>query len=136
MRKHAYIRKVWIPATLARLLRSWKDSQDKLKEILGDENYDNNLVIALENGRPCEDRVIGNAFNRLKKKADLPDVVFHSLRHSSTTYKLKLRGVEQSLRSESVQQPGMDAVQLLLQLQANSELAAVLKGLLNTNLFG
>jgi hypothetical protein len=35
-----------------------------------------------------------------------------------------------------VQQPGMDAVQLLLQLQANPELAAVLKGLLNTNLFG
>ena len=37
-----------------------------------------------------QDRVIGNAFNRLKKNADLPDVVFHSLRHSSTTYKLKL----------------------------------------------
>ena len=44
------------------------------------------LLIALENGPPCEDRVIGNAFNRLKKKADLPDVGFHSLRHSSTTY--------------------------------------------------
>ena len=26
----------------------------------------------------------------LKKKANLPNVVFHSLRHSSTTYKLKL----------------------------------------------
>ena len=51
---------------------------------------DYNLVIALDNGRPCEDRVLGNAFNRLKKNYDLPDVVFHSLRHSSTTYKLKL----------------------------------------------
>ncbi len=29
-------------------------------------------------------------FNLLKAKAELPDVVFHSLRHSSTTYKLKL----------------------------------------------
>ena len=174
------IRKVWIPATLAKLLRSWKDSQDKLKAILGDDYYDYNLVITLENGRPCEDRVIGNAFNRLKKKADLPDVVFHSLRHSSTTYKgnikatqgdtghsqpdmvtqvyahildedrkvnaqrfeagfyakPNLRGVEQSQRSETAQQPCLDAVQLLLQLQANPELAAVLKGLLNTNLFG
>ena len=45
-------------------------------------------------------------------------------------------GGEQSLRSETVQQPGVDAVQLLLQLQANPELAAVVKGLLNTNLFG
>jgi len=50
--------------------------------------------------------------------------------------KPNLRGVEQSLRSETAQQPGVDAVQLLLQLQANPELAAVLKGLLNTNLFG
>ena len=29
-------------------------------------------------------------FERLKKSAGLPDVVFHSLRHSSTTYKLKI----------------------------------------------
>lgn len=83
------IRKVWIPKTLAWLLRDWKENQDKLKELLGEEYYDHNLVIALDNGRPCEDRVLGNAFNRLKKNADLPDVVFHSLRHSSTTYKLK-----------------------------------------------
>ncbi len=84
------IRKVWIPATLAKLLRNWKENQEKAKAFFGDAYYDYNLVIALENGRPCEDRVIGNAFNRLKKKANLPDVVFHSLRHSSTTYKLKL----------------------------------------------
>ena len=50
--------------------------------------------------------------------------------------KPNLRGVEQSLRSETAQQLGLDAVQLLLHLQANPELAAVLKGLLNTNLFG
>lgn len=49
-----------------------------------------NLVLAQETGRPCEDRIIGNQFERLKKSANLPDVVFHSLRHSSTTYKLKL----------------------------------------------
>ena len=34
--------------------------------------------------------MIGNQFERLKRSAGLPDVVFHSLRHSSTTYKLKL----------------------------------------------
>ena len=84
------IRKVWIPVTLAKLLRAWKESQDKAKAYLGDAYYDYNLVLTLDNGRPCEDRVIGNAFNRLKRNADLPDVVFHSLRHSSTTYKLKL----------------------------------------------
>ena len=51
---------------------------------------DYNLVVALPNGRPCEETVISNAFRRLKRDANLPNVVFHSLRHSSTTYKLKL----------------------------------------------
>lgn len=34
--------------------------------------------------------MIEKAFSDLKKEAGLPNVVFHSLRHSSTTYKLKL----------------------------------------------
>ena len=84
------IRKVWLPKTLAYILRDWHQKQDKLKEIMGDEYADYNLVLALETGRPCEDKVIGNQFERLKKSANLPNVVFHSLRHSSTTYKLKL----------------------------------------------
>ena len=47
-------------------------------------------MLAQPNGRPCDGRVMEKLFNSLKKEADLPDVVFHSLRHSSTTYKLKL----------------------------------------------
>lgn len=34
--------------------------------------------------------MIEKEFARLKESANLPNVVFHSLRHSSTTYKLKL----------------------------------------------
>lgn len=84
------IRKVWIPKTLALILRDWKEKQDKLREFMGSDYIDYNLVIAQETGRPCEDRIIGNQFDRLKKSCGLPNVVFHSLRHSSTTYKLKL----------------------------------------------
>lgn len=84
------VRKVWMPKTVAYILREWKASQDKQKAFLGDEYLDYGLVIALPNGRPCEETVINNAFRRLKKEANLPNVVFHSLRHSSTTYKLKL----------------------------------------------
>ena len=47
-------------------------------------------MVALPNGRPCENRIIEKEFSLLKEKAGLPNVVFHSLRHSSTTYKLKL----------------------------------------------
>jgi integrase len=84
------IRKVWLPKTLAYILREWKQAQDELKEYLGEEYQDYNLVVALPNGRPCEYRVITKEFEKLKEKAGLPNVVFHSLRHSSTTYKLKL----------------------------------------------
>ncbi len=84
------IRKIWLPKTVAYIIREWKQSQDELKSFLGDEYEDYNLVIALPNGRPCENRVIEKAFLELKDEAELPDVVFHSLRHSSTTYKLKL----------------------------------------------
>ena len=84
------VRKVWMPKTVAYILREWKSSQDRQKEFLGEEYIDHDLVIALPNGRPCEQKVITNAFNRLKRDAELPNVVFHSLRHSSTTYKLKL----------------------------------------------
>ena len=81
---------MWLPKTLAYILLEWKKSQDELKEMLRDEYQDYDLVVALPNGRPCEDRVLLKEFEKLREKAGLPKVVFHSLRHSSTTYKLKL----------------------------------------------
>lgn len=82
------IRKIWIPKTVAYILRHWKECQEKLK--VTDHSYeDHNLVLAQPNGRPCDDRVIEKKFAQLKKQANLPNVVFHSLRHSSATYKLK-----------------------------------------------
>lgn len=84
------VRKIWLPKTVSYILKEWKQSQDELREFLGDEYQDNNLVVAMTNGRPCDSRVMLKEFEKLREKADLPNVVFHSLRHSSTTYKLKL----------------------------------------------
>lgn len=84
------IRKIWLPKTVAYILRDWRKSQLELKGFLGDEYQDFDLVVAQANGRPCEERILEKEFNNLKKNAGLPNVVFHSLRHSSTTYKLKL----------------------------------------------
>ena len=84
------IRRVWLPRTLAYILREWRAAQEKQKILLGPEYEDNGFVVAQANGRPCEHKTIEKAFDRLKQKAELPNVVFHSLRHSSTTYKLKL----------------------------------------------
>jgi integrase len=62
------IRKVWLPKTVAYILKEWKQAQDELKDFLKDEYQDFNLVIALANGRPCEGRVINKAFEELRKK--------------------------------------------------------------------
>lgn len=84
------VRRVWLPTTVANILRKWRERQQRAKEFLGNEYHDFDLVVALDNGEPCENRVLEESFKKLKEKAGLPDVVFHSLRHSSTTYKLTL----------------------------------------------
>ena len=71
-------------------MREFREKQTVVKELLEDEYEDYGLVIPMTNGRPCEERLIAEAFQRLREKAGLPNVVFHSLRHSSATYKLKL----------------------------------------------
>ena len=83
-------RRIWLPETVAKMLVEWKKGQEEMKELLGNEYHDYNLVVCLPNGRPLEGQVISRSFKALIRKNNLPDVVFHSLRHSSTTYKLKL----------------------------------------------
>lgn len=86
------IRKVYLPYSVAKMLVNWKEDQDKLKEALGSEYTDYDLVFAGYYGLPTEASSITTSFHRLIKENDLPRVVFHSLRHSSITYKLKLNG--------------------------------------------
>ena len=57
-----------------------------------EEYTDYNLVFASSCGRPIEGQVINRALKKLIDDNDLPPVVFHSFRHSSITYKLKLNG--------------------------------------------
>ena len=86
------VRKIWLPTTIARLLQKTKRAQEELIELIGEEYHNYNLVVALPNGRPVEERLVAKAFRSLIATHGLPPVVFHSLRHTSTTYKLKLSG--------------------------------------------
>ena len=86
------IRKVFLPKTVAEMLVAWKMEQDAIIQALGKEYMNFNLVIATPVGMPTESSVIRRAMKDLIKENDLPPVVFHSLRHSSITYKLKLTG--------------------------------------------
>lgn len=86
------VRKIFLPKTVARMLVKRKEETEELKQLFGDEYNDYNLVFAHSNGRPMESQIINRALQRLISDHNLPKVVFHSLRHSSITYKLKLNG--------------------------------------------
>lgn len=86
------VRRVYLPKTVAEMLIKRKQDQEELKELIGDEYTEYNLVFTYTNGRPMESSMIERSFAKLIKDNDLPKVVFHSLRHTSITYKLKLNG--------------------------------------------
>ena len=86
------VRKVFLPKAVAEMLVERKKMVDELKELLGDEYRDYDLVFASTQGTPTESNFIDRAFTKLIADNHLPKVVFHSLRHTSTTYKLKLSG--------------------------------------------
>lgn len=85
-------RKVFLPKTVAEMLLKWKLEQDAIIDALGYEYAQYNLVIANSLGMPVESTRIRASMLQLIKEYDLPQVCFHSLRHSSITYKLKLNG--------------------------------------------
>ena len=85
-------RKVFIPRTVAGYLAELKSEQDEIKEALGNEYQDYNLVMATTFGLPIGDSYLRTKMQDIIDKLGLPDVVFHSLRHTSVTYKLKLSG--------------------------------------------
>lgn len=86
------VRKVFLPRAVANMLTEWKQNQDEKIELLGSEYQNFNLVFAGALGLPTEASTINGALRRLIKENDLPPVVFHSFRHASITYKLKLNG--------------------------------------------
>lgn len=86
------VRRIFLPRSVAEMLIRWKAAQDEVKDALGDEYQDFGLVLAGPLGMPTEAGTINAAFRELIEKNGLPKVVFHSLRHSSITYKLKLNG--------------------------------------------
>ena len=86
------VRKIFLPSTVAQMLLERKKQIDEMKELFGDEYFDYNLVFCHSSGRPMEGQVINRALKKLIKDNDLPNIVFHSFRHASITYKLKWNG--------------------------------------------
>ena len=86
------VRKIFIPKSVAEMLEKLKTSQEEMKGILGKDYHKYDLVMATDYGLPIGEAAIRKRFKKLIKEQNLPEVVFHSLRHTSVTYKLKLNG--------------------------------------------
>ena len=86
------VRKIFLPRTVAEMLVQHKKGQEEIQELFGEDYVDYGLVFASTNGRPVESSHMNRLFSELIRKNDLPKVVFHSIRHTSITYKLKLNG--------------------------------------------
>lgn len=85
-------RKIYLPITVAKMLRERKKQIEEMKDMYGDEFDDHNLVFCHSSGKPMEGQIINRALKKLIKEHNLPNVVFHSFRHASITYKLKWNG--------------------------------------------
>lgn len=83
-------RTIYLPNAVVEELRNIKAQQEEHKQEMGDRYCDRDLVVAQINGNPYEQRVIDKKFYNFIAKNKLRPVVFHSLRHSSTSLKLKL----------------------------------------------
>lgn len=65
--KNDRTRKVFLPKSVAKMLVEWKAKQDEIKEVLGEEYMDYNLVIASTYGMPIEEGTIRGPLNKLIK---------------------------------------------------------------------
>ena len=83
-----------LPRSVAEELIAWKAQQEEIKDILQEEYQDYGLILATEYGLPRGCAYIRDSLYKLIKQHDLPQIVFHSFRHMSVTYKLKLHGAD------------------------------------------
>lgn len=70
-----------------------KARYDKVKNFMGTDFNDFNLVFALDNGDPVEPHLLEKWFKKWQNETTIAlpvKIDFHSMRHSSTTYKLRI----------------------------------------------
>jgi len=85
-------RTAYLPNLVVQKLLVLKDQQDKYKELLGDEYVDYGLIICQSNGRPMTSDYLNKGMKKYLDKLGMKEVVFHSIRSTSATYKLRLSG--------------------------------------------
>lgn len=84
------IRSISIDDNLMKELKSHKTKQKELQLIFAGEYNKLNLVFPREVGEPIYPRTLATIFNRIGKKANVPKIRLHDLRHTHATLLLEL----------------------------------------------
>jgi len=92
-------RNAYLPTAVYDKLIRLREMQEELKDELGDDGYyDYGMMICQENGKPIMTEHLNRRFQQvlnkmgIKPKKGDEQYVFHSIRSTATTYKLKISG--------------------------------------------
>ncbi|MFP4016451.1 MAG: tyrosine-type recombinase/integrase, partial [Halanaerobiales bacterium] len=69
--------------------KAYKSKQNKIRLKLGNKYEDFGLVLCQDNGKPLDPSSFSEHYKGILKNAGLPDVCFHSLRHTFATLSLE-----------------------------------------------
>jgi integrase len=83
-------RSIVLPALVVDLLSQHKIKQLQVKQEAGEEWQEHDLVFSTSLGTPLNPSKVVDRFKFLLKKAGLPNIRFHDLRHSAATILLKM----------------------------------------------
>jgi len=92
-------RRIALSPSLALLLRDHKGEQQTQRILLGKLPVDSGLAFSHLDGKPLDPGVVSHTFGKVLRKAGLPHIRFHDLRHTHATLLLK-GGVHPKIVSE------------------------------------
>jgi integrase len=78
-------RSIDVPASTVTILREHRRRQNEARLYLGPEYEHRDLVFCTHTGRPLGYRNVTREYKKLLRRADLPAVPFHALRHTNAT---------------------------------------------------
>jgi integrase len=90
LKTNSSYRQISIDEDLAAELKRFKVKQNAFKLMLGPEYNDLGLVCCRENGNPIYFRTLAICFDRIIKKASVPKIRLHDIRHTHATILLRL----------------------------------------------
>jgi integrase len=83
-------RNVTLPKVLIEELRRVREQQAGYRTLFGSEHQDHDLIFCQPNGKPLRaNNIVRRDFKRVLKRAGLPQIRFHDLRHCHATLLLR-----------------------------------------------